>query len=599
MNDTKHPQLGRFELRAELGRGYHGRVFLAWDPQLERQVAIKLLLGAQGDDDTRTQFMAEARAVARLAHPNVIPLYEVGMQGKTPFLVFEYVEGAPLKAEIQRRGAMVEDEALPLFRQALDGMAAAHELDVAHLDLSPNNLMFDRSQRVRVMDFGLARFASRPLAGKGGERMHGTPRYMSPEHFSGGNLDRRTDVYALGLILFEMLAGQPAAVGEGLTKVRAMILQGNFDWERLRTLGVSPPLVQVLRDALARDPGARFQAAGDFRQVLAEILASQALPTVTDLALQFLLRRLQRRPEFPAFSNSILEINRMTSDESQVGVRDLADVIQRDFSLTNRLMKIGNSAFFDRGGGGVNTVAQAINLIGTRMIRLLCNGLVVFERLQNGQLELQDALVSSFVTGLIARNLGQRLRRDLADEAFVCGLFNRLGRNLALYYLPEEWEDIKQMVDSKVPPIQAQKRVLGTTLSALGAGVAGAWKFPMAIVDSMTPVLSEPNTPAPDTALLLRLIAQLANELCEAAYSQAPGPLDAAENIACRYRGTMALSALALREVLSAALAKFVELAPALGVAVGASGFCQRAEQFIAAMREAEAERMAAPPPVA
>ena len=112
MSEAKKTQLGRFELRKELGRGFHGRVFLAWDPQLEREVAIKWLLGArQSDDASRAQFMTEARAVARLAHPNIIPLYEVGMHGKIPFLVFEYVQGIPLKQEILQRERIPEAEA--------------------------------------------------------------------------------------------------------------------------------------------------------------------------------------------------------------------------------------------------------------------------------------------------------------------------------------------------------------------------------------------------------------------------------------------------------------------------------------------------------
>jgi len=588
MPQSKSPSLGRFELRSELGRGYHGRVYLAWDPQLERKVAIKLLLGAQGDDSAHGKLMVEARAVARLSHPNIIPLYEVGIYGKTPFLVFEYVEGVPLKQEMQRRGALPEREAITLFMQVLDGMGVAHAQEVAHLDLSPNNLMFDRNQRVKVMDFGLARFASTQPALDGEERTHGTPRYMSPEHYRGAPLDRRTDVFALGLIFFELLAGEPAAMGDGLSKVRRAILEGAFEWERLHRLGVSAPVIQVLRDALAIDPATRFQTAGDFAQALKEAVASQTQPASHDIAIQFLLRRLQRRPEFPAFSSSILEINRITGDDSNANLRDLADVIQRDFSLSNRLMKIANSAFFDRGGSGVNTIVQALNLVGTRLIRLLCNGLLVFEKLQNGQQELQDALVSCFVAALMARNLGLRHRRDLAEEAFVCGLFNRLGRNLVIYYLPEEWSEIKMLQTGGVAPIQSEERVLGTRAAAVGAAVARSWKFPPAIVDSMAPVLSEPASAELDRAMQLRLIAHMANELCEAAYAGKEAPLEDADVIALRYRNTLNLSALGLGELFDGALLNFLELAPSLGVDTNASHFCQRALEFVKALREPE-----------
>lgn len=587
MPQTKAPSLGRFELRSELGRGYHGRVYLAWDPQLERKVAIKLLLGAQRDEANHDKFLVEARAVARLSHPNIIPLYEVGVYGKTPFLVFEFVEGVPLKQEMQKRGALPERDAAKLFMQALEGMSVAHAQDVAHLDLSPNNLMFDRNQRVRVMDFGLARFASAPEPGDGEERTHGTPRYMSPEHYRGGKLDRRTDVFALGLIFFELLAGEPAALGDGLSVVRRTILAGAFDWEKLRRLGVSSAVVQVLRDALAIEPDARFQTAGEFAQALGEAIASQSQPASHDIAIQFLLRRLQRRPEFPAFSSSILEINRMTSEDSSANLRDLADVIQRDFSLSNRLMKIANSAFFDRGGGGVSTIVQALNMVGTRLIRLLCNGLLVFEKLQNGQEELQDALVSCFVAALMARNLGLTYRRDLAEEAFVCGLFNRLGRNLVIYYLPEEWSEIRTLQSAGIGSMQSEERVLGTRCAAVGAAVARSWKFPASIVDSMAPVLSEPAISELERPMHLRLIAQMANELCEAAYGGQESPLEEADGVAFRYRNTLHLSPVALGELLEGALGSFLELAPSLGINAEKSHFCLRATEFVQGLRVA------------
>ncbi len=586
MTERKPPQLGRFELRSELGRGFHGRVFLAWDPHLERKVAIKLLLGSRRDPASRTQFLNEARAVARLAHPNVIPLYEVGLHGTNPFLVFEYVEGMPLKQEIQRRGPLPEEEAIPLFMQVLDGMARAHELEVVHLDLSPNNLLFDIQGRVRVMDFGLARLVSRLPGADDDERMQGTPRYMSPEHFAGGALDQRTDVYALGLVFFEILAGQPAASAEGLSGVRNMILKGNFDWSRLQTLGVSGPVTQVLRDALARNPSTRFANAGEFRRALLEAVATQTQPDSHDLAVQFLLRRLQRRPEFPAFSNSILEINRLTSEDSAAGLNDLADVVQRDFSLANRLMKISNSAFFDRGSGGVSTISQAISLVGTRLVRMLCNGLLVFDRLQNDTTELQDGLVSSFVAGLMARNLGLRLQRSLAEEAFICGLFNRLGRNLVIYYLPEEFSDIEHLCANGINPVQAQKKVLGSTWAAVGAAIAANWKFPPIIVASMGPILAEPEADTLESGMTMRLWAHLANELCEVANVACDAPLEELDLLALRYRNAVALSPETLGDLLAGALATFLELAPTLGVAANASGFCRRAGQFIAALRD-------------
>lgn len=580
MSTTPKPRIGRFELHAELGRGFHGRVYLAWDPQLERKIALKLLLGASGDQVNREKFVNEARAAARLAHPNVIPLYDAGVHGKVPYLVFEYVEGVLLRTLLRRRGALPPAEAVALFRQILDGVGAAHSQQIAHLDLSPSNLMIDSQGRVRVMDFGLARFAGCGAEGAKPGEVHGTPRYMSPEHFSGGTLDVQTDVFALGLVLFELLAGQPAVPAGGSKSMREAIVRGKFDWAPITGANVPAELVALVRDAMAVDRATRYRDAPEMQRALDDAVKVQAGPTESDMAVRFLLRRLQRRSEFPAFSNSIIEINRLTAEDSAANLDHLALVIQRDFGLTNRLMKIANSSFFERGSGGVNTVSQAISLVGTRLVRMLCNGLQLFDHLKRGQPALEDSLVSSFVSGLLARHFGLRLRKDLAEEAFICGLFNRLGRNLVIYYLEDEYAEIERLVAGGMPAQQAEQRVLATTYAAMGAAVARSWKFPAALIDSMAPRISgvwkAPETPV----AALHAYGHLANELCELASSGTPDALAGLEEITTRYEGVFKGEPLLLLELLGAALEKFRELAPVLGVNVAKNGFLARAGLF-------------------
>ncbi|MCC7121944.1 MAG: HDOD domain-containing protein [Gammaproteobacteria bacterium] len=579
MTDRKKPRIGRFELRTELGRGFHGRVYLAWDTRLERRVALKLLLTASGDTASREQFMTEARAVARLAHPNVIPLYDAGIHGTVPYLVFEFVAGEPLKAKIRRDGPLAWMQAVEQFRQILAGVGAAHAEHVAHLDLSPNNLLIDRDGRVRVMDFGLARLVGRPIDDDESE-IHGTPRYMSPEHFRGGPLDLQTDVFALGLVFYELLVGRPAVPAEGLNGVRNAITNGAFDWTPLIDLEVPAEIVAIVRDALALDRTARFRDAPDIARALEDAMRSRAQTAGHDIAVQFLLRRLQRRPEFPAFSSTIVEINRLTAEDSSAGVHELAAVVQRDFSLTNRLMKIANSAFFDRAGGGITTVSQAISLVGTRLVRMLCNGLLVFDHMQRGQPALQDALVCSFVAGLMARYLGQRVRRELAEEAFIGALFNRLGRNLVIYYLEDEHREIQRLVDGGTKALEAEQRVLATSFAEIGAAVATTWKFPPPLIASMAPLPAGVTAPPASAAAALHLYAHLANELCEAANRDDADPAAVLDGLASRFSGVLSGAPVLLGELLAASLDKFTELAPTLGVDAARNGFCQRASAF-------------------
>ena len=586
MTEARKATIGRFQLLSELGRGYHGRVFLAWDPQLERKVALKVLLGQSLQAD---QFMGEVRAVSRLSHPNIIPLYERGTQAGKPFLVFEYVEGALLRDELVRMRPLAPERALEFFTQALDGMAVAHAQGVAHLDLSPANLMLDTQGRVRIMDFGLARLVNRDPA-LTSNKARGTPRYMSPEHFAGQPLDLRTDVFALGLLGYELLTGTVAADGEGLAAVRELIVNSGFDWQRAERAGIAPQIVQVLRDALARDPAARFANAGEMLDALRLARATQSGPSGRELATQFLLRRLQRRPEFPAFSNNLHELNRLTAEDSTAGLEDLANVVQRDFSLASRLMKIANSAFFNRTPGGVATLGNAISQLGTRVVRMLCNGLLVFDRLNDGRAELEDALVGSFVAALMARKLGVLTQPEAAEEGFICALFHRLGRNLVLYYLDAEYADIDALVVQGRDRAQAEQQVLGTTCAELGAEIARHWKFPAAIVDSMLPVpeawLDAVAVDAVVRPQWLRVVAQFTSELCELAQVETETPWPLLQALVERYASVLPVSADRAGELLAGGLESFMQLATVLGVNVGSSGFCQRSARFLAALEE-------------
>ena len=587
MTEVSRARIGRFELQSELGRGYHGRVFLAWDPDLERKVALKVILGSAGQHE---QFMREARAVARLSHPNIIPLYERGTQSGKPFLVFEYVEGSLLRDALVRLRPLEESKALDFLTQILQGMAAAHAEGVAHLDLSPANLMLDDDGRIRIMDFGLACLVNHEQV-QDSAKARGTPRYMSPEHFAGKPLDRRTDVFALGLIGYELLGGVAAADGEGIASVREIIMNAGFNWQRLERGGTAPQLVQVLREALAREPEARYAEAGEMLEALRLARAVQAAPSGASLAAQFLLRRLQRRPEFPAFSNNLHELNRLTAEDSTAGLDDLTKVVQRDFSLASRLMKIANSAFFNRTPGGVGTLGNAISQVGTRVVRMLCNGLLVFDRLNDGRAELEDALVSAFVAALMARTLGSVARRDAAEESFICALFHRLGRNLVLYYLEDEHADIQDLVAGGTPRPQAERQILGATCAELGTEIARHWKFPSEIVDSMLPVPTawlETVSPAGMTRpQWLRVVAQLSSELCELTQTETDAPWPLLDQAIARYTQVMPMSGERAGELLAGALEGFMQLATVLGVDFGRSGFCQRSARFLALL-EAE-----------
>ncbi len=182
--------VGRFEIRRELGRGAQSVVYLAWDPQLEREVAIKTLHFARTDARRNDALFAEARVVSRLAHPNLVPIFDVGEEDGDPYLVFEFIDGPNLAELIAREGHIAPARAADLMRQVLDALAMAHVNGIIHRDLKPSNILIDPQGRPRVMDFGIAARldeidSASPQAG-----YFGTLGYLAPEYVDGGRDER-------------------------------------------------------------------------------------------------------------------------------------------------------------------------------------------------------------------------------------------------------------------------------------------------------------------------------------------------------------------------------------------------------------------------
>ncbi len=269
-------KIGRFELVARLGAGGMGEVYLAEDPALHRRVALKFPLA--GDEErVSEQIRREARAAAALAHPAVCRVFELGeLEGRT-FIVMEHLEGETL-AERLARGPVPLGRALAWGAAIAGALEEAHDKGLVHRDLKPANVMVLSDDRVKVMDFGLARpqastsadaSAAEPGATLGGGALLGTPGYMAPEQLDGRAADTRSDVWALGCVLFQMLTGERAFGGSTAETAAAAIREGEPRWERLPA-GTPEEVRSLLRRCLARDPRQRLRHAGDLRLALEE-----------------------------------------------------------------------------------------------------------------------------------------------------------------------------------------------------------------------------------------------------------------------------------------------------------------------------------------
>ena len=277
-------QLGQYEILSAIGAGGMGEVYEARDSKLGRNVAIKVLPEAFADDHDRlSRFQREARMLAALNHPNIATIYGFDQSDGVHYLVMELVPGHTL-AERITLGPFAIAEALKIGGQIAEAMEAAHEKQVIHRDLKPANVKVTPEGRVKVLDFGLAKaFDSDPeqslqsaptLTSMGTEdgRILGTPTYMSPEQARGKPVDKRTDIWAFGCVLYEMLAGRRAFQGDTASDALAKILEREPDWTVLPA--ATPAKVrELLRRCLEKDVNRRLRDIGDGRTELLDALA--------------------------------------------------------------------------------------------------------------------------------------------------------------------------------------------------------------------------------------------------------------------------------------------------------------------------------------
>jgi eukaryotic-like serine/threonine-protein kinase len=265
-------QLGPYQIAGFVGAGGMGEVYRARDPRLNRDVAIKVLHASVAADPERLRrFTAEAQAVAALNHPNVLTIYEVGTQGEHPFIATELLEGATLRATLEA-GALPLSKAIDYARQTAAGLAAAHAKGVAHRDIKPENLFLTNDGRIKILDFGLAKTytASQQATteaalqtGTSPGTVMGTVGYMSPEQVRARPTDHRTDIFSLGVVLYEMLAGRRPFGGESAVETMNAILSA--DPPEIEPSGHALPLALagIVRHCLEKNPDERFQSARD------------------------------------------------------------------------------------------------------------------------------------------------------------------------------------------------------------------------------------------------------------------------------------------------------------------------------------------------
>jgi len=279
-------RLGRYEIQAELGRGSMGVVYLARDPLIGRLVALKVfrpnLAADAGDlERFRSRFLREAQSAGILSHPNIVTVHDVVDEGEegVVFIAMEYVQGTNLK-ELLRYGKPLElSQVLDAVRQVASAIDYAHSRRVVHRDVKPANVLLTPERQVKITDFGIAQFDTTSLTHDG--QLLGTPNYMSPEQVQGREVDRRTDLFSLGVVLYEMITRHKPFAGESLTAVSHRIVYDAYTPPEEYTGSLPPGVSEIFPRALAKDPAERYPTA----QALADDLARAVEVYERDVAL--------------------------------------------------------------------------------------------------------------------------------------------------------------------------------------------------------------------------------------------------------------------------------------------------------------------------
>ena len=282
-------RLGPYEILSPLGAGGMGEVYRARDtrPELAREVAIKVLVGADTDSDRLRRFELEARTTGALNHPNSLAIYDVGTYAGMLYLVEELLDGTTLREPIQR-GPLPHRKAVEYARAIAQGLAAAHAKGIVHRDLKPDNVMITTDGRVKILDFGLAKLHEPTPAPESETVTHltqtgkvlGTVSYMSPEQVRGRTVDHRSDLFSLGVVLYEMLSGARPFRGDTAPDTQSAILNIEPPDLQVGERAIPPGLERVVRRCLEKLPEQRFQSASDLAFAL-DALSSTSTSTVS------------------------------------------------------------------------------------------------------------------------------------------------------------------------------------------------------------------------------------------------------------------------------------------------------------------------------
>lgn len=553
-------RFGRFELRQLWGKSSRTMNWLAFDPRAGIELVLSMPRVQPTDAAAQEQWLQAAHTAARLKHPCLVPMLEIGVEERWPFIVSERLAGAATLAEhLANHLPPNATDVVGWICDALEGLAYVHEAGVAHGDVGSHNLCIDAQGRVRVL--ALAASGEQPAAAPASGARTGSSLALDPNQLRLQRAAGERDVLAVGLLLHGLLADHPALdqpdLGLAVELVGREIVR--LPWTTPQP--VPEPLRAIVNRSTERQERQRYLSARTLLRALQGWREADAQDGGGPLAL--LLDRLHSVGHLPARPGLNQRVATLVAMERQ-RIDEMVDVIVQDPALACELLRTVNAAqFAGHGDGPVTTVRRAVLLIGLQGVRSAAGGLRAWpgplgtaaaEALQRG---LQRARIAAHVAeALSPAGLD-------AEEALLGALLQNLGRLLVLYHFPEEAEQIRQLMlpgpkpqpDAPEPPgmteVAAASAVLGADLESLGVAVARYWGLHDAMQQTMRRLPTDKAVHKPDDRHgILRAVASAANELVDLSTLPAQKQLAALNGMVQRYARALGFTHKELQEAL-------------------------------------------------
>lgn len=590
-----------------------GVVYLAEHTTLERPAAIKFLSPSLLQDaDYVQRFYREARMAAHLDHPHIVGIYDAGKFDNRPYLVMEFVEGQDLRQRLERETRLDIKLTVILLRQAASALAYAHKQGMVHRDIKPANMLLGGNDQLKIADLGLAKFRGDP----DGEQTQnggivGTPHYMPPELIRNPKLlDARCDIYALGATAYRVVSGSTPYRGSIASEIISQRLAAPPPPLKSVTTGVDPRFCEIVDRMMEGMPERRFQSmeeieetlvqweSGKFKESSAIQVSSDAPPPPQDV-LELLNKRMSGRPDLPSRSATI---NRIVAISENRSVDDLTNLILGDFGLTNKILRLVNTVYYNAYVGRVSTISRAILVLGIEQIKGIALSLLLFESLQdkNTADEVRSACARSFVAGQISRDIARQAGFANLEEAFVCSAFHNLGKVLASFYLAEFHTRIRQLVELQgLHWEEAASKVLGMSFEQLGIRIAEQWQLPAQVIHAMKCLPPGTVPPPENEADQLRAIACFSGELCtvvESAGFDSEHAQAACAEIALRYEQCLPVSSASVIKTIKTSAEEVQQVARKLNIPLGDNPLLNKVRNF---SNVVEGKPPVVPPPAA